>query len=105
MTLVVSLEQAILSLKMSAAYTAGRNLTRNNARSVSGLRMVPAIAIRGGLAGDRVNEWDMGKVSWELTDLLPKLERMANQPSPTGEQMREHIMKQSREDIKRLWKD
>ncbi len=58
-----------------------------------------------GLAGGRVNEWDMGKVNRELADLLPKLERIANQPLPTGEQMREHIMKQSREDIKRLWKD
>jgi hypothetical protein len=62
-----------------------------------------------GLAGDRVNVWDMAQVNRDLVDMLDRFDRMAEQVAEQvaseKEQLREQLMAQSEQDIRRMWRD
>lgn len=57
-----------------------------------------------GLGGELASEWDIAKVNRDLGDLRAKIDRMAEE-GPSREELLEHIMARSREDINRLWRD
>lgn len=58
-----------------------------------------------GLAGDRVHVWDMEQVNRDLKGLVQTSTPGASRAADDGEWLRQHIMAQSEQDIRRLWKD
>ena len=58
-----------------------------------------------GLAGDRVNAWNMAQVNRDLVDMLERFDRIAEHVASEKEKFRDQIMARSEQDIRRLWKD